>query len=57
MSLFVYYILSQIKLHKNKDKVGFMQKLLTYHAKLPMLSSDAIKNKNGDWIRELHQVI
>ena len=35
-----------------------MKKLQTYYTKLPAPSpSDVIKNKNSDWIRELHRVI
>ena len=34
------------KVHKNKDKFRFMQKLQIYHAKLPALSlSDVIKTR------------
>ena len=34
-----------------------VKKLRTYHTKLPALSPfDVIKNKNSDWIRELHRV-
>ena len=50
---------SSVENSTNRESdILLVEKVRTYHTKLPALSPpDFVKNKNSDWIRELHPVI